>query len=644
MFKRVFTIIYGLYHRGGIHQIVFISFTLSALITIMMAAVTFYMRFSNQIDGSLNAQNHTVVEQANRSLNTYLANMIRLSDSVNFHTIKNTDVASQNISDQLQLLYDANNSYVKNITLFSSNGRIVATAPPAILKSGVDVTREPWFVKALEQTENLHFSAPSVQKIYVDTENQYSWVISLSCAAEITEGKSVTTGVLLIDLRYSGISELFNNINLTNNGYIYLIDRDGRIIYHPKHQLLASGLWEDAQLDIGLASYRDGDYDIDGSNIGGRPGGADAGSGISGTPGDADAGSGVGGTPGGTAGGRPGGGRGISGSRSVIIRSAGYTGWSLIGVIPQRGLTMDSQQNILFMLAISLLYFSIIVLVNFILANRLTDPIKKLELSVQQAELGLAGPRIYSGGSHEIRQLGRSIQQMVDLMRKLTDEIVEEQTKKQKSELNALQAQINPHFLYNTLDSLVWMIEKGNPDDALKIVSALARFFRLSLSKGMNIITVRDELEHARNYLMIQKMRYRNKFDYIVEAEDATLELSSIKLVLQPIVENAIYHSMDYMLDGEGLIRVSAKLEGGDLRLCVEDNGLGMSPEAMEQMFTKSTPGSPGSGIGIKNVNDRIKLYFGDAYGVSIESEPDEGARVTLRMPAVKYTAASEPS
>ena len=600
MIRRAVNRILGLYHRSSIHYIVFISFTLSALVTILMAAVTLYLRYSNQIDGSLIAQNRMLVEQANRSLNTYLANMIRLTDSVSFHAIKNMDISSRDMGDQLQLLYDANSLYIKNITLFSSDGRVVATAPPAILKSNVDVSGEQWFRKALDQTENLHFSAPTVQNLYIDTENQYNWVISLSCAAEITEGKSVTTGILLIDLRYNGISELFNSIKLTNNGYVYLISRDGRIIYHPRHQLIATGLWENAALDADLAGYRDGDYDI----------------------GDGDH------------------------ARSVIVRSAGYTGWTIIGVIPRRGLAMDSLQNLLFTLVVSLMYFAIIVLVNFFLANKLTDPIKRLELSVKQVELGLARSEIYTEGSLEIRQLGRSIQQMVDLMRKLTDDIVEEQSKKQKSELNALQAQINPHFLYNTLDSLVWMIEKGNPEDALKIVSALGRFFRLSLSKGKNIITVRDELEHARNYLMIQQMRYRNKFKYEISADEETLDLSSIKLVLQPIIENAIYHSMDYMLDGEGEIRIESRLVGGDLHLSVRDNGLGMSEETFGRLFTKNTPGSPGSGIGIKNVHDRITLYFGDMYGVAIDSEPDDGTAVTLRMPAVRYAenSAEEPA
>lgn len=589
MIRRIVKSILALYHRSSIRYMVFISFTLSALLTILMTGVTFYLRFSNQLEGTLHAENRNLVEQVNRSLNTYLGNMIRLSDSVSFHVIKNMDVSSSDVSEQLQLLYDANSSYVKNITLFSADGRMIATAPPSILKSGVDVTSESWFTKALEQTENLHFSSPIVQNLYVDTENQYSWVIALSCAAEITEDKAAKTGVLLIDLRYNGISELFNNMTLSNQGYVYLIDGDGKIIYHPRHQLLASGLAE--EINTELAGYRDGDYVIgDGDNM-----------------------------------------------RSVILRSAGYTGWSIVGVIPQRGLTLNSLQNMLFLLAICLIYFAIIVLVNSLLSDKLTDPIKRLEQSVQQVELGLTRSKIYTGGSHEIRQLGRSIQQMVDLMRKLTDDIVEEQTQKQKSELNALQAQINPHFLYNTLDSLVWMIEKGQPEDALKIVSALARFFRLSLSKGKNIITVSDELEHARNYLMIQQMRYKNKFSYEIIADEATLGMSSIKLVLQPIVENAIYHSMDFMLDGEGVITITSKLVGCELHLNVADNGLGMPPELVEKMLTQNAPASPGSGIGIKNVHERITLYFGDAYGVIIKSELDVGTCVTLHMPAVPY-------
>jgi two-component system sensor histidine kinase YesM len=392
-----------------------------------------------------------------------------------------------------------------------------------------------------------------------------------------------------MELRHSGISDLFSSMSLVGGGHVYLIDADGKIIYHPKQQLIASGLYK--EINEQLAGYRDGSYVIEGPN-------------------ETDV---------------------------VIVRSAGYTGWSIVGVIPQRGLNLDGFQNILFLSVIFLLYFAIIILVNSTLSEKLTDPIKKLEQSVQEVEQGHEKAQIYVGGANEIHQLGKSVQHMVDIMRKLTNDIVEEQTQKQKSELNALQAQINPHFLYNTLDIIVWMIEKGQPEDALKIVSALARFFRLSLSKGKNIISVRDELDQVRNYLMIQSMRYKNKFTYTIEAEDRALSMRTLKLVLQPVVENAIYHAMDFMVDDDGQIRITARISGEDLLLSVIDNGPGMPEEKVGKLLEENSYPSKGSGIGLKNVHERVALYFGARYGLSISSELDAGTTVTLRMPAVSH-------
>jgi two-component system sensor histidine kinase YesM len=577
------------YNKASIHRTIFISVTASALMAILMTGVTCYLRFSAQISDTIHSENQNLVEQINRSLNAYLADMIRLSNSVGFYAIKNMDMATSSVGEQLQLLYDTNSASVKSITLFSSDGQMLATAPPAMLKPGISVTGEPWFAKALEQTENQHFSYPVVQNLFMD-EAQYSWVISLSCAVEITEGKTAKTGVLLMDLRYNGISELFSNISLVGGGYVYLIDSDGRIIYHPKQQLIATGLYK--ELNSQLAGYRDGSYVMHDSN-------------------EADV---------------------------VIVRSTGYTGWSIVGVIPQRGLTLDGFQNILFFLVIFFLYFAIIILVNSTLSEKLTDPIKRLEQSVQEVEQGHEKAQIFVGGANEIQQLGKSIQHMVDIMRKLTNDIVAEQTQKQKSELNALQAQINPHFLYNTLDIIVWMIEKGQPEDALKIVSALARFFRISLSKGKNIITVSDELEHVRSYLMIQSMRYKNKFIYEIDADEETLKMRTLKLVLQPVVENAIYHAMDFMVDDDGEISIKARLEGGDLLLSASDNGPGMPPEKVASLLEENSYPSKGSGLGLKNVHERIALYFGEPYGVSVSSELDAGTQVTLRMPAVIHS------
>jgi two-component system sensor histidine kinase YesM len=226
---------------------------------------------------------------------------------------------------------------------------------------------------------------------------------------------------------------------------------------------------------------------------------------------------------------------------------------------------------------------------------------------------------------------------MVNQMHILMDDIVEEQESKRKSELNALQAQINPHFLYNTLDSIVWMIENENYEGAIIMVTALARLFRISLSKGKNIITVRDEIEHARNYLTIQNIRYKNKFTYDIEVDEKTLNFASIKLIIQPLIENAIYHGMEFM-GGDGEILVKTYIKDDDLYIDVIDNGLGMLQEVADTLLTsESKPEKKSSGIGLKNVHERIQIYFGKDYGLKIYSEPDEGTTISIHMPCVDF-------
>ena len=219
------------------------------------------------------------------------------------------------------------------------------------------------------------------------------------------------------------------------------------------------------------------------------------------------------------------------------------------------------------------------------------------------------------------------------------EDVVAEHESKRRSELDSLQSQINPHFLYNTLDIIVWMIENERQQDAARIVTALARLFRISLSKGKSIIPIADEIEHVRNYLTIQTLRYKNKFEYTIEVEEAVKDCATIKLIIQPLVENAIYHSMVYM-DGEGEITITAKSVGDEVQIIVADNGLGMTEEMVEKLLKGELSSSKkkGSGIGVTNVNERIKLYFGQAYGLEVQSEPDEGTQMIIHLPRVNYT------
>ena len=576
--------------KASIRYIIFIYFTLTALAASVFIGISLYTRLSGQMADTIQEENQILINQINRSMDSYLQTIMKLSDSLYYGVIKNADLSDGSIGSEITLLYDNNKDNIENIALLSKNGQMLESVPAARLKSNVDVIDENWFKNALLKTENLHFSTPHVQTIFDGSESQYRWVISMSRAVEITNGPYTDQGVLLIDIRYNSLERLFDGVNLGNGGYAYLISSDGEIIYHPKAQLIESGIVKENNQES--AGLKDGNYEevFDGEK------------------------------------------------RIVSVKTVGYTGWKIVGVTPLDGMSLNNIKTKLLMVFIIAFVLFILSIINSYISTRITDPIKELEKAVNEIEQGNLEVEVRSAGSYEIQHLGTSIQSMARRIRKLMNDIVAEHESKRRSEFDTLQSQINPHFLYNTLDIIVWMIENEKQSEAVKVVTALARFFRISLSKGKSIIPVKDELEHVRNYLMIQHMRYKNKFTYDIEADEDVLELASLKLMLQPLVENAIYHGMEFM-DGDGEILVRAWRREDDLYMSVSDNGLGMTQEQVEHLFQAAdhTSSGRGSGIGVKNVNERIKLYFGTGYGLDIQSEPDEGTTVTAHLPAIPY-------
>ena len=580
---------FRLFH-SSIRTTIFIYFTITALAASLLVTFSIYQRLSVQVTQMVQEENQSLITQVGRSVDSYLRSVMKLSDSLYYGVIKNADLSETSITEEITLLYDNSKDLVDNIALFSEDGEMIEAVPAARLKSSADVAEEAWFQQALEKTENQHFSRPHVQYIFENSENQYRWVFSQSRAVELTEGTSVAQGVLLVDISYSSLEQLFDGVSMGTGGYVYLISSDGELLYHPKMQLIDTGRVQEN--NYAAALYKDGTYQ---EEFGGE-------------------------------------------KRFVTVKSIGYTGWKVVGVTPENVVTLNGIKTRLFIVFLIVLILSILVLINSYISSRITNPIKELEKSVGVLEEGNLEAPVYMGGSYEIQHLGKSISDMAAQIRLLMKDIVSEHEAKRKQEFDTLQSQINPHFLYNTLDIIVWMIENEQKAEAVKAVTALARFFRISLSKGKSIITVRDELEHVRNYLMIQHMRFKNKFSYEIQAEEAVLELSSLKLMLQPLVENAIYHGMEFM-DGDGEIILRAWKEDAELYFEVSDNGLGMTEEQVERLFSSSThvASNRGSGIGVKNVNERIKLYFGEQYGLTIDSEPDEGTRVRIHLPAVPY-------
>lgn len=571
-----------------------VMFTLSVIsISIMLIlGVVMYFRFSAASREEITQSTQKLMEQTGENLEDYLMSMRRISDTVYYNIIKESDFSSQNkdIQRGMNLLYEANRDNLRSIAVYNNYGSLIAAEPIAIQKEDPDITSQDWYKQAIHEMENMHFSTPHIQNLFDDAFYKYYWVISLSRVVEITDKGNSQSGVLLVDMDYSSISRMMNKINAVNNGqYYYLCDRQGNIIYHPRQTQIQWGICgENSET---AAGYKDGVYD---ENFQGS-------------------------------------------RRKVIVNTISYTGWKLVGVVPYSTFTHGMTNMQYFVIMLMLLTGMMLVGINRVVSVRISSPILKLNQSVVDYEAG-EKPEIYIGGSKEIIHLGYSIQKSYEQIDLLMKEIVLEQTERRKSELDALQSQINPHFLYNTLESITWMIEGERNDEAVFMISQLAKLFRISLSKGRTVISIRDELQHAQSYMNIQKVRYKNTFSVVFDVDDEVCDCCIVKLVLQPILENAINYGVSGM-DDCGEIKVTGRKKDDVIILSVIDNGIGMEQEDAELILTDSSRvHKHGSGVGLVNVNNRIQILFGKDYGLKVQSEPDEGTCVSIVIPAITYT------
>ena len=569
------------------------SFTFVALTGMILITAVLLNRYERTLGRQVLSDSQKLIGQVEINLNTYLRSMMRSSDAVYYNVIKKVDFDKDDISRELSLLYEANKDNLVSIACFTRDGELLGAAPVGSLKKNVNITAQSWFEDASDKMENLHFSDLHVQNIFENKSGRYYWVVSLSRGVELTNDGKMSGGILLVDMNFSGIQQLFTEVNNDGKGYVYLIGRDGEIIYHPRQNLIFSNIIQENNQTA--STYDEG---VHNEEFQGE-------------------------------------------QRVVVVKTVGYTGWKIVSVVSKESLFSDLNQTRMMALLNLVLAIFLMIFVNQYVAVRITDPLKKLEKSIQGIEMKQQ-PVVYIGGPPEIQHLGLTIRFMVEELQELTDKMVKEQEEKRKNELDALQSQINPHFLYNTLDSIMWMIESERYEDAVSMVQALGRLLRISLSRGKNVISVGDELQHARSYLAIQKYRYKNKFTSYFEVEPDIEQYKTIKLVIQPLIENAIYYGMEYM-DGEGEIHIRAYTREQDLYLEVEDNGPGMPEEQVEHLLTGGEKArQKGSGIGLKNVNQRIQLYFGTQYGLEIESEPDEGTVVRIHIPKTTEEEAGE--
>ncbi|MFC4322392.1 sensor histidine kinase [Litchfieldia salsa] len=327
------------------------------------------------------------------------------------------------------------------------------------------------------------------------------------------------------------------------------------------------------------------------------------------------------------------------GSTFVVFYTSELTGWKFIRYTPLSDITKDTTEIkslIILTVGTSIIF---IIFLYFIITSKLILPLRVLQYKMNQASSGDFTVKINNHSSDEIAQLGQNFNSMIYKIKTLLDKSVNEQKQLKIAELKTMQAQINPHFLYNTLETIIWMAEAKNTPKVIEITKALSHFFRISLSKGKDLILLKDEIEHIRNYLVIQKMRYQDILDVTFHLNEDILKYEIIKLTLQPLVENAIYHGIKNKR-GKGFVRIKGDFTPeGYICIDVIDNGIGMSEEKLEDIRLQLSRGIPfdkdKGGFGMVNVHNRIQLHYGTPFGLKINSWYGSGTRVSLIIPVV---------
>ena len=348
----------GVYRRSSIQLILSLTFTAAAVAGMVFLGMSLFLRFSSATNTQMAQTSQRILSQVNLNLDAYLRGMMRVSDAAYYQVIKGTDLGKEALSQELELLYQSNRDHLVSIAVFTEEGRLEAAAPLGRLKPGATPQGEGWFSAAREQMENLHFSTPHVQDLFVDPDHRYRWVVSLSRQVELTRWGAVEKGVLLVDMNYGGIEQLCKDVDLgSGQGYLYLVDRDGEIIYHPRQQLIYARLLEENNQTA--AGYADGSHN---ETFQGQ-------------------------------------------RRQVTVKTVGYTGWKLIGVVPEENPWDNYGELLLFFLFVVLFSIYLLVFVNLRLSAWITAPLKKLDRAVKELEAGAEQVDLDVGGPYEVEHV-----------------------------------------------------------------------------------------------------------------------------------------------------------------------------------------------------------------------------------------------
>ena len=559
-------------HRGPRITAILVSMVVGVVAVILCCCILLFLeRYRSAMVQSARTNSAQVVSQVSSTVGSYLQDMNQAMEQVVRSMGEEEGERDSLLASFLWFRPD-----VVAVTSYSPAGELLDCWATGREPRETIFQNLSFDVVRAQAARGPYMTAPHVESIF---EGYYPWVVTMT--APINQGGEAAW--VSLDLSFSGISSYINNVGIGERGYCFLMDEKGNIVYHPQQRLLYAGL--KSEETEALAALEDGIY-VDDTVI-------------------------------------------------YCLTSVEGGDWRIVGVsYVDELVNRNVRDMILLSCMLAVVVLAAALLTSWLLSRLLGRPLRGLADAMERFEED-ADHFTYRpvGGTREVQELSDSFGHMVVRIQRLMSTVREEEVNLRKTELKALQAQINPHFLYNTLDSIAWMCEQGRNADAVKMVHALARLFRISISKGHELIPIAKEIEHAESYLQIQKYRYKNQFTYEFHVDPECLDYYCNKITLQPIIENAINHGLDLMVE-EGRIDVSVGQDGEDILFLVRDNGVGMSEEQVASILQHGPKDR--TGIGIKNVNDRLQIYFGKSYGLHITSELDVGTCVEIRMPKIR--------
>ena len=514
----------------------------------------------------------TIIKQLNQNIDSYISYMDNIASLIAGSGDAYKYLYSSNGRGTIE---DENYREDKNSPLLFDNGL-------SVRNPYLDLATQPWYRDAVGKFDEYNLTSSHVQHVI---KGERPWVITLSRGIHNYTGQGADDGVVFIDLNYSAISELCAQSSMGDKGYVFILDQDGNIVYHPQQQQLYNELQTE---NISLVMNAESDI-------------------VTAESGDDE--------------------------KIYALSRSKTTGWTIVGCMNMSELLRNSRQTRSIYVLVAMGLIIVALLISSIIAKNITLPIQKLRdsmKSVQKGNFHIEDIEVIS--DNEIGSLTRSFNVMTHRIQDLMEQNVKEQEQKRKIELKALQSQINPHFLYNTLDSIIWMAEGKKNEEVVIMTASLARLLRQSISNEEELVTIGQEVEYVRSYLTIQKMRYKDKLEFKIDVDPYITHVPIIRLVLQPIVENAIYHGLKYK-DSRGLLTVHGYRKDENVVIDIIDDGVGMDEETLKHIYDKHKVNYHSNGVGVYNVQQRLVLYYGKDYGIIYHSEKGKGTTASVVIP-----------